>query len=173
MGGGTGLGGEDGRAHGGAVSLGVRRIRSCDRSVSVFVVVLAASFAACTGPNAAPAPDSAALLQSIPVADPEKYPSPQTTKHWSNPYLVIRSDRVELLTQVAANEEQIIKPEEALKVLAALPVAAWPYGRVVAILVEKKAKAPEADMIALRRNRGIVEGDLESAHVAIQWIPSS
>jgi hypothetical protein len=128
------------------------------------------SLAACSRPNAPPPPDAATLLQAIAAADPAKYPSPQVRAHWSNPYLVIRPDAVGLLTGIAANEEQILKPEEVLNALARLPASAWPYGRAVAILVEQKPASSEPDKIALRRNRGIVAGDLQGAHVAINWI---
>jgi hypothetical protein len=113
-------------------------------------------------------PDAATLLRGIPAADPavsSLYP-----KHWSNPYLVIRADAVGLLTSVTANEEQILKPEEVLDALARLPASAWPYGRAVAILVDEKPAASEADKIAIRRSRGIVAGDLEGAKVAINWV---
>jgi hypothetical protein len=83
---------------------------------------------------------------------------------------VIRPEEVGLLTNVAANQEQILKPEEVLNTLARLPASAWPYGRAVAILVEQKSTAPEQEKILLRRNRGFVAGDLERAHVAILWI---
>jgi len=86
---------------------------------------------------------------------------------------VIRPDAVGLLTGIAANEEQILKPEAVLNALARLPASAWPYGRAVAILVEEKPTASEADKVALRRSRGIVAGDLESANVAIHWISTS
>ncbi|MGA9554501.1 MAG: hypothetical protein WBR30_19805, partial [Candidatus Sulfotelmatobacter sp.] len=93
--------------------------------------------------------------------------------HWSNPYLVIRPQSVGLLTGVEANEEQIVNPEEVVKTLAQLPASAWPYGRAVAVLVDAKPSSSEQDKIALRRNRGLVAGELQSAHVAINWIPSS
>jgi hypothetical protein len=141
-------------------------------SVLAFVVIMGCSLAACSR-QAPPLPRNALLLQAIPAADPAKYPSLQKTQHWSNPYLVIRPDAVGLLTDVAANEERILKPEEVLNALARLPASAWPYGRAVAMLVEERPAASEQDKIALRRNRGIVAGDLEEAHVAIQWIPAS
>jgi hypothetical protein len=75
-----------------------------------------------------------------------------------------------MLTSITANEEQILKPEEVLNALARLPASAWPYGRAVAVVVDEKPASSEQDKIALRRNRGIVAGDLESAHVAINWI---
>lgn len=139
----------------------------------IFVVVVSFSLVRCSPQSAPPALDAATLLQRIAEADPAKYPSPQETRHWSNPYLVIRPESVGLLSSVAANEEQVLKPGEVLNALARLPASAWPYGRAVAILVDEKATAPEADKIAIRRSRGIVAGDLESAHVAIQWIPTS
>jgi hypothetical protein len=131
------------------------------------------SFAlACSQQNVPPPPDAATLLRAIPTADPAM-PSLLPNKHWSNPYLVIRPGAVALLTSITANEEQMLKPEEVLNALARLPVSAWPYGRAVAILVDEKPTASEADKIAVRRNRGIVAGALQGAHVTIQWIPTS
>jgi hypothetical protein len=128
---------------------------------------------ACSQRSAPPAPDAATLLQTIAAADPAKYPSLKESKHWSNPYLVIRPDAVALLSGNAANEEQILKPQEVLNALSQIPASAWPYGRAVAILVDEKPANSEQDRIALRRNRGIVEGDLQAAHVAINWIAGS
>ncbi|MFZ0953143.1 MAG: hypothetical protein WAN17_12810 [Candidatus Sulfotelmatobacter sp.] len=168
MGGRVGLGSEDGRSCGGAVSFfSVSRLPGRTGLVSVLMM----SFGlACSQQNAPPPPDAATLLQAVAAADPAKYPSLQETRHWSNPYLVIRPQAVALLTSITADEEQILKPEEVLSALARLPSSAWPYGRAVAILVDEKPTASEADKIAIRRNRGIVAGDLEDAHVAIHWI---
>ncbi|MGA9305619.1 MAG: hypothetical protein WBW31_09485 [Candidatus Sulfotelmatobacter sp.] len=168
MGGRVGLGGEDGRSCGGAVSFfAVSRRLGRTGLVSVLMV----SFGlACSRQNGPAPPDAATLLQAVAAADPAKYPSLQETRHWSNPYLVIRPEAVGLLTSITANEERILKPEEVLDALARLPASAWPYGRAVAILVDEKPTASEADKIAIRRNRGIVAGDLEGAHVAIDWI---
>lgn len=147
--------------------------QTCIRVVVGLGLVVSFSLAACSRQSPPPSPDATSLLQSIAPADASKYPSLQESKHWSNPYLVIRADRVGLLTGIAANEEQILKPEEILNALAQLPASAWPYGRAVAILVDAKPTSSEEDKIALRRNRGMVAGELQSAHVAINWIPSS
>jgi hypothetical protein len=136
-------------------------------------MILAMTGVACSRQTATPAPNAASLLQAISVADSSKYPSLQEAKHWSNPYLVIRPDRVGLLSGAAANEEQMLKPDDVLNALAQLPASAWPYGRAVAILVDEQKASSEQDKVALRRNRGIVEGDLQGAHVAIRWIPTS
>jgi hypothetical protein len=161
------MGSEDGCSHGGAVNLFAAGV--CPPSfVCAFVLMMSFSLAACSRQTAPPPPDSATILQAITAADPAKYPP--ETKHWSNPYVVIRPDAVGLLTSVTADEEQILKPDEVLKTMAQLPASAWPYGRAVAILVDEKPTSTEQDKIALRRNRGIVAGDLEGAHVAINWI---
>jgi hypothetical protein len=140
--------------------------------VVAFIALMSFSLAACSRDKAPPPPDAATLLRAIAAADPAKYPSAQESRRWSNPYLVIRPDGVGLLTSIAANEEQILKPEEVLNALARLPASAWPYGRAVEVLVDEKPNASESDKVALRRNRGIVAGDLEGAHVAITWIPT-
>jgi hypothetical protein len=170
LGGRAGVVGENGLACGGALS----RFRSHSSPAAAFeIFVCGFILCACSRQTAAPPPDAAAQLEAIGVADPAKYPSLQENKHWSNPYLVIRVDRVGLLSDIAANEEQILKPEAVVNALAQLPASAWPYGRAVAILVDEKHANSEQDKIALRRNRGIVEGELEEAKVAIRWIPSS
>jgi len=168
MGGGVGLGGEDGRSCGGAVSF-FAISRRLGRAGVVSVLMMGFGLA-CSQRNAPPPPDAATLLQAVAAADPAKYPPLRETKHWSNPYLVIRPEAVGLLTSITANEEQILKPEEVLNALARLPASAWPYGRAVAILVDEKPAASEGEKIAIRRSRGIVAGDLEGAHVAIDWI---
>jgi hypothetical protein len=173
VGGRAGLGGENGRAYGGAVSSSVLRSYPRLTFISVLTVVYVASIAACSRPSEPASPDAVTLLRAIAPADQSKYPSLQEAKHWSNPYLVVRADRVGLLTDVAANEEQILKPAEVLNALAQLPASAWPYGRAVAVLVDEKPTTSEPDKIALRRNRGIVEGELQDAQVAIRWIPTS
>jgi hypothetical protein len=170
----TDLGGKDRRTCGSsAVSLSGTGCRRAHWVSALLGLTGICFLAACSRQSAPAPPDAAALLQSIAAADPAKYPSPQEVKHWSNPYLVIRPDGVGLLTSVTANEEQILKPDEVLSALTRFPASAWPYGRVVAIVMYEKPTSSEQDKIALRRNRGIVEGDLEGSHVAIRWIPTS
>ena len=91
-------------------------------------------------------------------------------KDWRNPYLIVRPDGVALL-DTADSAEIRLKPAELLPALAALPASNWPYGRVVA--ATENAKASQQDQVEIRRNRGIVGGMLQGAHVAIKWVPSS
>jgi hypothetical protein len=165
------MGGEDGRSHGRAVRF-FASVVFVWRKALIGGLIICLLLTGCSRQNAPP-PRDGLLLQGIAPADPAKFPVLQGNKHWSNPYLVVRPEAVGLLSDVAANEEQILKPEEVLQALAKLPASAWPYGRAVAILVDAKPTSSEQDKIALRRNRGIVAGELQSAHVAIDWIPTS
>jgi len=154
-------------------------------AVTICALATGLVLAACSSrSDTQPAPDAFAVLQNIPAASPAKYAGLQEKKNWENPYLVVRSDGVGLLTGVTANQEQILKPEDALDALARLPSSAWPYGRVAAILVQEPSgnseqssgqgseRNSEQRKIALRRNRGTVAGELERAHVEIVWMPS-
>ncbi|HUO24290.1 MAG TPA: hypothetical protein VMU61_01410 [Candidatus Aquilonibacter sp.] len=137
------------------------------RVVLLLVGVLAG--AACS-PQKTKAPDPAAVLQSVPAANPAKYQSISDMRKWRNPYLLVRADGIALLDP-ADSAEIVLKPEEVLATLARLPSSAWPYGRVVAV-AESGAASSESDHVAIRRNKGIVGGVLAGAHVAVDWVPS-
>jgi len=76
------------------------------------------------------------------------------------------------LVDLGNHEEHLLKSDQVLGALAALPASAWPYGRVVAVQ-EMGSAGPEEDRIAIRRNRAILAGTLENAKVLINWLPST
>jgi hypothetical protein len=127
--------------------------------------------AACSSQAPATAPDPSAVLQAIPSADAAHYDRIQNMKSWRNPYLIVRADGVAILDS-ADNAEIILKPDELLGALAHLPASDWPYGRVVAA-AENGVRASEQDGVAIRRNKGIVGGLLQGAHVAVKWVPGA
>jgi len=139
------------------------------------ILLMLCLLVSCSSPKA---PDQAALeaaalaqLQAIPPANPEKYRNMTNMKSWRNPYLVILPEGVGLLDP-ENNEQRLLKPGEVLRTLAALPASAWPYGRVV-VVTENSITSTEEQRIAMRRNKGILAGTLEGAHVLINWIPSA
>lgn len=135
------------------------------------ILLLGMSLVACSQQNAAQPPAPEVVLQAIPAADSAKIERIHDMKTWRNPYLIVRPDGVALL-DVADSAEIRLKPAELLPALAALPAANWPYGRVVAA-TENSARASEQDSVAIRRNKGIVGGILEGAHIAVKWVPSA
>jgi hypothetical protein len=136
----------------------------------LFCLLPALVLMACSERSAPQKPSPTAILQGIPSADSAKYDHIQNTKNWRNPYLIIRADGVALYDP-ADSAEIILKPGEVIGALAQLPRSNWPYGRVVA--ATETAAASDQDGIAIRRNKGLVGGLLEEAHVDIRWVPES
>ena len=142
------------------------------RTVSglALILCLELSLVGCSQ-QTAKAPDPGATLQAIPAAQSSAYESVKDMKQWRNPYLIVRADGV-VLFDAPDNAEIILKPDQLLTTLATLPTADWPYGRVVAA-TESIHAISDPDGIAIRRNKGIVGGILEGAHIAIRWVPST
>jgi hypothetical protein len=133
------------------------------------VVLLGISLVACSSQqDAAKPPAPEVVLQAIPASDPAQVERIHDMKNWRNPYLIVRRDGVALL-DAADNAEIVLKPAELLPALAALPASNWPYGRVVA--ATENGGTTEQEQVEIRRNKGIVGGMLEGAHVAIRWVP--
>jgi hypothetical protein len=136
------------------------------------IVLLAICLAACSSqPDAPKAPAPEAVLQAIPAADPAQVEHVRDMKTWRNPYLIVRRDGVALL-DASDNAEIILKPAELLPALAALPASNWPLGRVVAATESARAMS-EQEKVEMRRNKGILGGMLEGAHVAVKWVPAA
>jgi len=142
----------------------LRRVRAA------LVLLLSILPVACSTQNAAKAPDPQTALQAIPPADPAQYEHIRDMRNWRNPYLIVRADGVALFDS-ADSAEIVLKTDEVLTALARLPASNWPYGRVVAVS-ENGARGSEQEGVAIRRTKGIVGGILESAHVAVKWVPS-
>ena len=136
------------------------------------VLLLSVVSMGCSSQRSAPsAPDPSTTLQSIPAADSAQVDRIRDMKTWRNPYLIVRTDGVALL-DAADNAEIRLKTAELLPALAALPASDWPYGRVVAA-AQIGTQLSEQDGVAVRRNKGIVGGILQGAHIAIKWVPSA
>jgi len=109
-------------------------------------------------------------LESIPAADPAKYPLFSNMSGWKNPYLIVREDGIGFL-DLANREIHLLKPEEVQAELVALPSSAWPYGRVV-LVAETVPKAPtEQTKADLRKNRALLLGTLKELDVQYRETP--
>jgi len=114
---------------------------------------------------------ASARLQAIPPADPSKFGAVRATSSWRNPYLIVSKNGISLL-DVANSEERLLQPAELLTALAALPPSAWPYGRVVAVQ-ESGIGGSDQDRAAIRKNRAVLAGTLEEAHIIVTWMPAT
>jgi len=163
----AGLVGEERRSRGSEVASGA----VISRARTALALCLSVSAVACSTKNEAKRLDPEIALQALPAADPAQYDRIQDMRKWRNPYLIIRADGVALFDS-ADSAEIILKTEELLPELARLPASDWPYGRVVAA-AENSMRVSEQDGVAIRRNKGIVGGMLEDAHIAIKWVPAA
>ena len=134
------------------------------------VLILAMILAGCTKQPEQQAPDPQAILQAIPAPDSAKYQGVRDMKNWRNPYLIVRADGVALF-DVADSAEIVLKPNELLPELAKLPASNWPYGRVVA--ATENTRGSEQDAVAIRKNKGILGGLLQGAHIEVKWVPAT
>jgi hypothetical protein len=135
------------------------------------LIVITTTLLACTQQQEPPAPDPQTLLQAIPAASSAEYEHIRDMKTWRNPYLIVRSDGVALY-DVADHAEIRLKPDQLLPALAKLPATEWPYGRVVAA-AETTTRNSDQDAAAIRRNKGIIGGMLQNAHIAVKWVPAT
>jgi hypothetical protein len=120
-------------------------------------------------PESAEAPHQTGL-ESIPSADPTKYPKLADMGGWKNPYLVVRQDGIGFV-DLSNREIHILKPEEVPAELVALPSTAWPYGRVVLVTQAVPKDATEPTKSDLRRNRALLLGTLKELGVEYREAP--
>jgi len=140
----------------------------------IVALLLSAVLAGCSASSgkqqSGPAPSAAARLAAIPDANPTQYAHLASMKQWRNPYLIVSQDGISFF-DVSDSEERLLKENELLDTLAALPASAWPYGRVVAVQEVGVSQSEETNA-AIRRSRAILAGTLEETKVLIEWVPS-
>lgn len=134
------------------------------------LVFLAAILTGCSKQPESQGPTPQSVLQAIPAPDSAKYDSIRDMKNWRNPYLIVRADGVALF-DVADSAEIVLKPNDLLPELAKLPPSNWPYGRVVA--ATESTRGSEQDAVAIRKNKGILGGLLQGAHIDVKWVPAT
>jgi hypothetical protein len=137
-------------------------------------LVLLSVLVACTKPPQ-PQPETTEAprttgLESIPVADPTKYPPFRDMASWKNPYLVVRDDGIGFV-DLSNHEIHIRKPEEVPAELVSLPSSAWPYGRVVLVAQAVPKILTDQTKADLRKNRALLLGTLKELDVQFRETP--
>jgi hypothetical protein len=64
---------------------------------------------------------------------PERYSAIRDSQEWLNPYLKLCGQGVILSVRSISSEERELEIRDLRQTLLDLPVAGWPYGRVVAL----------------------------------------
>ncbi len=137
-----------------------------------WLVMLGTLITGCSRPAQAPAAETAQPtgLESIPAADPSKYPRISDMSGWKNPYLVVREDGIGFV-DLSNREIHILKPEEIPAELVSLSSSAWPYGRVVLVTEAVPKNPSDQTKAALRKNRALLLGTLKEMDVQYREAP--
>jgi hypothetical protein len=109
-------------------------------------------------------------LESIPVADPSKYPKLSHIGDWRNPYLVVREDGIGFV-DLSNHEIHMLTPEQIPAELVSLGSSAWPYGRVVMVAQAIPKSPSEQTKADLRKNRALLLGTLHELDVEYYEAP--
>ena len=146
-----------------------------DAVQTILTFILLAALAACSKPpESVPAetarPPQPTGLESIPAADPSKYPPFSDMTGWKNPYLVVRDDGIGFV-DLSNREIHILKPEEIPAELVSLPSSAWPYGRVVLVTQAVPKNPSDQTKAKLRENRALLLGTLKELDVQFREAP--
>jgi hypothetical protein len=111
-------------------------------------------------------------LAKIPPPNRDKYSFIRDGKDFLNPWLVVRHDGIEIIAQgMPSSSPRIIPVDRVKEVLIALPVSAWPYGRVVAASVVGIGTSSRSDEL-MRQNLKAMERVLKELDVTVDWWPS-
>jgi len=99
---------------------------------------------------------------------PGKYPAVRHAGDWLNPYIVVCSDGVRVITNPVKGDS-VVAIRELRETLVSLPVEAWPYGRIAAL--QPCSVRDPWDTIVVRVRLAHVTAVLESLGVMINRSP--
>ncbi len=111
------------------------------------------------------------LDPKIGPANPKKYKDVRDAKDWANPYLTVLANGIEVRATGLPGGSKIVPVGELWGTLAGLPVAAWPYGRVIA--GQEIGIRSGNDDAAIKKNKAKAEKVLKALQVTAEWWPSA
>ncbi len=130
-----------------------------------------------------------AALEEIPLPTKSLYIDIHDPSAWNNPFLFVGSSTITLrillpdanpshagkgtlLRPAAARRQELelLRPADLDKAMVAIPVGAWPYGRVIAI-AESSSSAPQDRPVA-RRNVEAAIKQLNDLGIVVEEWPS-
>jgi hypothetical protein len=81
----------------------------------------------------------------IGAAAPQRYESVRDARNWENPYLVIRTEGIEVNAKQLPSGRKTVVAAGLERTLLGLPMNAWPYGRVAAVQQNGVRAAGDSD----------------------------
>jgi hypothetical protein len=129
-----------------------------------------------------------AQLESIPLPTKSMYVDVHEPSAWANPFISVGADMITLrimladanpspvgegtmLRPAAARRQELqLRPADLAKAVAAIPLSAWKYGRVIAV-AESPSAAPK-DRPKVRRNVEAAIQQLNDLGIVVEEWPS-
>ena len=103
------------------------------RTGAIAVVLSMCAASASTGTMQGGPVQPARLDPRIGLAVPQRYESIRDGKDWENPKVLIHRNGIDVIAKALVSGRKSVAAAELQQALIELPVAAWPYGRVVAV----------------------------------------
>lgn len=122
-------------------------------------------------PQANPARDR--LDARIPAAIVEKYKNIHDAKDWRNPYLTMRAEGIEVVSHELSRGPRTVPAANLAAALIDLPVAAWPYGRVVMASDIGLRRPNGEEDAAIGHNHEAADRILKALGITVVWVPSA
>lgn len=128
-----------------------------------------------------------AMLAAIPLPTKSLYVDVHEPSAWTNPFIAVGADMISLriihadantsdlgqgtmLRPVAARKQEVqLHPSDLAEAITAIPVSAWPYGRVIAVA---EASSTPQDRPKVRRNVEAAIQQLNELGIVVEEWPA-
>jgi hypothetical protein len=120
----------------------------------------------------APPAEGAANLRldpRIPPPDRSKYRHIRDARDWKNPFISVGRDHVTLSCRALSIQYKRVRLEDLARELVALPVSAWPYGRIVG--ASESGPRAVGDGPFIKENCKKLEKIIHSTGAVVDWWP--
>lgn len=143
------------------------------RSFLALATAAAVGSFASTGARASSPQTRDGMDSRIPAPIPAKYKDIRDAKHWLNPIVTIRAEGIEMVSQHLPNGRKTVPVAALRDLVIGLPVAAWPYGRVVLASEIGIRRGDGNDDQAIKQNHDAADRILKALDITVDWWPSA
>jgi len=138
-----------------------------------FVIAVAVgSFAAGGAPASSPQAQDR-MDPRIPAPIAAKYKGIRDAKDWLNPKITIRAEGLEVVSQGLPQGRKTVPVANLRALVIALPVADWPYGRVVLASDIGLRQGDLSEDQAIKQNHDAADRILKDLGITVDWWPSA
>jgi hypothetical protein len=107
----------------------------------------------------------------IPAPIATKYKDIRDAKDWLNPIVTIRAEGVEVVSHGLRTGRKTVPVADLRALVISLPVADWPYGRVVLASDIGIRQGDRSDEQPIKQNHDAAVGILKALGITVDWWP--